>query len=75
MPDRVVRDLVQERAVATFLASACAGPSGLVVEGEPGIGKTTLWLAAIEQARERGFLVLSARAAADGIRSGLCVVG
>jgi KaiC/GvpD/RAD55 family RecA-like ATPase len=32
-----------------------------VVEGEAGIGKTTLWLAAISQARERGFHVLSAQ--------------
>jgi DNA-binding CsgD family transcriptional regulator len=36
----------------------------LLIEGEPGIGKTTLWLAALEEARERGFRVLSARAAA-----------
>ncbi len=32
------------------------------MEGEAGIGKTTLWLAALEQARHRGFHVLSARA-------------
>jgi DNA-binding CsgD family transcriptional regulator len=36
----------------------------LLIEGEPGIGKTTLWLAAVELARDKGFLVLSARAAA-----------
>jgi DNA-binding CsgD family transcriptional regulator len=36
----------------------------LLIEGEPGIGKTTLWLAALELARDKGFLVLSARAAA-----------
>jgi DNA-binding CsgD family transcriptional regulator len=36
----------------------------LLIEGEAGIGKTTLWLTALEQARERGFRVLSARAAA-----------
>ncbi len=49
-------------AIADFLTSACARPSSLTVEGEAGIGKTTLWLAATEQARERGFCVLSARA-------------
>jgi len=37
-------------------------PSVSVIDGEAGIGKTTLWLAAIEQASERGFRVLSARA-------------
>jgi DNA-binding CsgD family transcriptional regulator len=37
-------------------------PSGLVIDGEAGIGKTTLWSAAMQQARERGFRVFSARA-------------
>jgi DNA-binding CsgD family transcriptional regulator len=46
------------------LASAASEPSALLIEGEPGIGKTTLWLAALELARDKGFLVLSARAAA-----------
>ena len=53
-----------EGRIAGFLASAAAEPSALLIEGETGIGKTTLWLAAQEQAREAGFRVLSARAAA-----------
>ena len=36
-------------------------PSCAVVVGEAGIGKTTLWLAAVEAAEERGYLVLSCR--------------
>lgn len=39
------------------------GLAGLVLEGEPGVGKSTLWLAAIARARERGFRVLSSRPA------------
>jgi DNA-binding CsgD family transcriptional regulator len=31
----------------------------LVIEGEAGIGKTTLWQAAVERARERGYRVLA----------------
>lgn len=50
-------------AVAALLTSAAVGPAALVVAGEPGIGKTTLWLAAVDRARERGMRVLSARAA------------
>ena len=38
-------------------------PSGPPLEGEPGVGKTTLWLAALEKARALGFRVLSARPA------------
>jgi DNA-binding CsgD family transcriptional regulator len=48
------------REVADFLVSASIEPSALVVEGEPGIGKTTLWLAAVDLAQERGFRVLAA---------------
>lgn len=60
----VVRQPTHQRAVAAFLDSAAHGPSALLIEGEAGIGKTTLWLAAIEQAQKRGFRVLSTRAAA-----------
>jgi len=49
-------------AIAEFLTSVCARPSGLTIEGEAGIGKTALWLAAAEQARKREFRVLSAQA-------------
>src|SRR4051812_42129112 len=54
----------ESRRIAGFLASAASEPSALLIEGEPGIGKTTLWLEALELARDFGFRVLSARAAA-----------
>jgi DNA-binding CsgD family transcriptional regulator len=37
-----------------------AGPRGLVLSGEAGIGKTAVWRAVIVRARERGFAVLCA---------------
>jgi hypothetical protein len=46
-----------------FLDRAVDGPAAFVVEGEPGIGKSTLWLAGVEHARSRGRRVLSARPA------------
>jgi DNA-binding CsgD family transcriptional regulator len=49
--------------IAGFFASATSEPSALLIEGETGIGKTTLWLEALDLAREQGFRVLSARAA------------
>jgi ATP/maltotriose-dependent transcriptional regulator MalT len=52
---------VEFRAVDEFLKSSNMQPSGLVIEGEAGIGKSTLWLAGTERARERGSQVLSAR--------------
>jgi DNA-binding CsgD family transcriptional regulator len=39
------------------------GPSALALEGEAGIGKSTLWRAAVDDARGRGLRVLSARPA------------
>ncbi|MCV7282325.1 AAA family ATPase [Mycolicibacterium flavescens] len=62
--DVVVGQPAHQRAIAAFLHAAADGPAALLIEGEPGIGKTTLWLAAVEQAQKAGFRVLSTRAAA-----------
>jgi DNA-binding CsgD family transcriptional regulator len=45
--------------VRAFLDRALSGPTGLVVEGEAGIGKTTLLLSVAEEAAAQGFRVLS----------------
>ena len=42
-------------ALNEFLAAAEAGPRALLLEGQAGIGKTTLWQAAVGLARERGY--------------------
>ncbi len=47
--------------VETFLDAVRAGFAVLVLEGEPGIGKTTLWREARRRAQERGALVLACR--------------
>jgi predicted ATPase len=51
-------------AVDEFLAGVPTGPGVLLLEGEAGAGKTTLWNAAVAGARQRGFRVLPCRAAA-----------
>lgn len=53
-----------QTAVADFLRSGLGAPTGLIIDGEAGIGKTTMWLDAQDRAREQGFRVLSARASA-----------
>src|SRR6266446_5862550 len=50
-------------AVREFLDAVERLPAALVVEGEAGIGKTTLWRAGIASAEERGYRVLSTRPA------------
>ena len=50
-----------ERAqIERMLDSAPDKPTGLALEGAPGIGKTTLWREAVQSARERGYRVLTA---------------
>src|ERR1700750_1621035 len=51
----------EEKAVAEFLGSAVLGPSALLVEGTAGIGKTTLYLQALDQARHTRMRVLTTR--------------
>ena len=46
-----------------FIGDAQGGPAALVLEGEAGIGKSTLWLAGVEHARVQGLRVLSSRPA------------
>ena len=46
-----------------FIGRAAGGPTALVLEGEAGIGKSTLWLAGVEHARAHGLRVLSSRPA------------
>lgn len=47
--------------IAEFLAALGTAPGTLILEGPAGMGKTALWRAAIEGARERGMCVLEAR--------------
>ena len=51
-------------AADEFLAGLSTGPGVLLLEGEAGAGKTTLWNAAVAAATRRGFRVLSCRPAA-----------
>src|SRR5919109_1012190 len=50
-------------SVRAFVDGAGVGPAALVLEGEPGIGKSTLWLAGVERARESGSRILFSRPA------------
>src|SRR5437763_11856779 len=51
------------RRIEAFLDRATAGSAALLLEGDAGIGKTTLWRSGVELAREHEFLVLQARPA------------
>jgi DNA-binding CsgD family transcriptional regulator len=63
MPASVVGRDAELAALSDFLAGIPDGARALVLEGEAGMGKTTLWRAAIEQAEEDGALVMRAQPA------------
>jgi DNA-binding CsgD family transcriptional regulator len=50
-------------SLTAFLDRAAEGLAAVVLEGQAGIGKSTLWLAGVEAARERGLRVLLSRPA------------
>ena len=64
MPPGIVGREAQLLEVERFLDASAAGFAVLVLEGDAGIGKTTLWREARSRAGERGALVLSCRPSA-----------
>jgi DNA-binding CsgD family transcriptional regulator len=48
-------------AVGAFLDGLPSGATGLLLEGEAGIGKTTVWSTGVARAAARSYLVLSSR--------------
>src|SRR6478672_10818513 len=50
-------------AIDAFLADRSALPAALVMDGPAGAGKSTLWQAAVDRARDAGFTVLACRPA------------
>jgi DNA-binding CsgD family transcriptional regulator len=60
MPTVIGRD-AELRQVAAYLERIKGGPASLLVSGDPGVGKTTLWEAVVADARRQGLRVLEAR--------------
>lgn len=76
MPREIVGRRVELLALRALVASdAPAGFAALVLEGEPGIGKTTLWFEGVRLAEESGANVLFARPTAPESRLSYSVLG
>jgi DNA-binding NarL/FixJ family response regulator len=67
MPPESQTELIGREAelerIQRFLAGSETGPSALLLEGEPGIGKTSLWREGVRLARGTGHRVLESRPA------------
>jgi DNA-binding CsgD family transcriptional regulator len=62
-------------ALTEFLDAADRLPAALLIRGEAGIGKTTLWEQALVRGRERSYRVLSHRASAAEVRLSYALLG
>jgi hypothetical protein len=62
-------------ALRGFLASVPAGAVALVLEGDAGVGKTTLWEAGVSEAEDRGLRVLTARPAESEMALSFSAIG
>jgi len=73
-PPGELRPVGRDRELAQLedvVAGAAAGPRFVVVTGEPGIGKTTVWRAALELHRRAGHHVVATRPAEEELHGPL----
>jgi DNA-binding CsgD family transcriptional regulator len=61
MNNRVVGRTAELTALEAFLTRVSDGFECIAMEGEAGVGKTTLWQATVDRARDLGLTVLSCR--------------
>jgi DNA-binding CsgD family transcriptional regulator len=68
MQEEIIGRGAELLAVHAFLDRVATGPSALLIEGEPGIGKTTLLLQTVRAGESRGYRVLQACPAESELR-------
>jgi DNA-binding CsgD family transcriptional regulator len=67
-PVEVIGRAAESAQLQSFAARVAAGPAALVLEGDAGMGKTTLWSSGVADARDRGYHLLVTRPAAAEAR-------
>ena len=75
MGEQIVGRRQELAAIDAFLGGAPNGTAALLVEGEAGIGKTSVWREGVERARGRGFRVLTARPVGAEVRLSFAGLG
>jgi len=74
-PDAILGREDELAAIARFYDGDLAGPRALLIEGQAGIGKTTLWRAAVERDGASGGLTLVSRPSEAETRLSFTVLG
>ena len=62
-------------SIGRFLDDVARAPSVLLLEGDAGIGKTTLWTAGVRATRDRGYVVLASRPAESETQLSFAALG
>src|SRR5262252_5271640 len=75
MAGELIGRRVELLAFDEFLAAVPARGQALLLEGDAGIGKTSIWQEANQVARERGFRVLASRSAHSETQLAFATVG
>ena len=57
--DEVIGREAELSVLGAFLDDVRGGPAALLLDGEAGVGKTTLWKEGLEAARERSYRILT----------------
>jgi len=68
MPADIIGRQSELQRITGFLDSISDGPAALILQGEPGIGKTTLWEAGLREASGRGHRLLACRPVESEVR-------
>jgi len=61
MAQNIISRKLELRAIHDFIERVPIAANVLAIEGPPGMGKTTLWLAGLEDANDRAWRILTAR--------------
>jgi hypothetical protein len=71
----IIGRTTERRQVVDFVDAVAAGPVALLLEGEPGIGKTTVWAEGVGVAAERAYHVVSCRPVEAETQLGYAALG
>ena len=75
MADEIIGRREELLALEGFLEAVPEGGPALLLEGDAGIGKTVLWREGVRLARERGFIVLTARSTESELQVAFATIG
>ena len=75
MADQVIARRDELHAIAAFVAAVPSGGHAMLISGDAGIGKTTLWRAGLQQAEDSGLRILVSRTSPSETQTAFACIG